>query len=294
MRWAIFDAPVEDASELMVLIAICERTDERGRNAYPSVAWIASHARCSVRTAHRHIQKLRKEGLVKDGDPSLVASFRADRRPGVYDVDMARVRASDLSSVTPRPAGDESVAAHHDVSPVSPREDERRDSHDMSSVSRRAIGDRSCSTPRGDKRGIHGVTPVADNSALPPTEVIPPFVAADAAHHGDQLFVIPGSGPGPVLPTDRPERIPADFATRVTAHMRAWAAETAPLLVIDAETENFVDWWMSKGGPDGKKLDWVKTWKVWMRKEQKETARRQPRNRQVVNSSRAPGLPEGW
>jgi hypothetical protein len=303
VRWAIYDAPVDDASELMVLIAICERTNEQGRDAYPSVAWIAGKARCSVRTAHRHIRKLRKEGLVRDGDQSLVSGFRADRRPGVYDVDMERKHSDDMSPASPRAAvqvdgeaPDQPTGEPSGVSPASPREHPRHDAHDMSPASRRDTHDMSSlspRTPRGDRRGIHGVSPVADNKALLPTEVIPPFVAADAADHGDGLFDIPAPGPRPVLPTAKPERIPPDFIERMTPAMHAWAKTDTSLLNIAAETENFVDWWMSKGGPDGKKLDWVKTWKVWMRKEQKDAVRRSPRSRQG-SITRSPDVPETY
>ena len=171
MRWAIHDAPVDDAAVLMVLIAICERTDDAGRNAYPSMSWVADRARCSVRTAHRRLAVLRKEGLVLDGDQSLVATFRADRRPSVFDVDLTRTRG--MSDPTRRESGwDDSTRTPGDTDDMSDLT--RRDTDDMSQASRRDMDDTSSATdrePRHVTSGIHGMSPVADNRPIPPTEV---------------------------------------------------------------------------------------------------------------------------
>lgn len=68
-----------------------------------------------------------------------------------------------------------------------------------------------------------------------------------------------------VSPSDRRlgTRLPEDFA--VTAEMVAWARENAPHVDGKRETERFCDYWHAKPGKDGRKLDWVKTWKNWMR-----------------------------
>lgn len=67
----------------------------------------------------------------------------------------------------------------------------------------------------------------------------------------------PPSAPG------RARRLPDDFA--VTDEMRAWAAQEHPRTPIDFETAKFRDHWKSKAGKDGAKLDWVATWRNWMR-----------------------------
>jgi len=60
--------------------------------------------------------------------------------------------------------------------------------------------------------------------------------------------------------------IPEPFM--VTAEMRLWAAESVPAVSVKAETENFCDYWRGAGGT---KLDWVATWRTWMRKAQKDS-----------------------
>jgi hypothetical protein len=58
-------------------------------------------------------------------------------------------------------------------------------------------------------------------------------------------------------------RLPDDFS--VTPAMVAWAREHAPHVDGKRETERFCDHWRSKPGKDGRKLDWIATWRNWMR-----------------------------
>lgn len=62
--------------------------------------------------------------------------------------------------------------------------------------------------------------------------------------------------------------IPNQFM--VTAEMRTWAATSAPAVNLKTETENFVDYWRGAGGT---KVDWVATWRTWMRKSQTDSQR---------------------
>ena len=72
--------------------------------------------------------------------------------------------------------------------------------------------------------------------------------------------------PTPAPKGKRGTRIPTDF--NVTDDMRAWAAANGyGHLDLDRITAAFIDWWSAKAGPDGVKLDWVATWRNWIRKE---------------------------
>ena len=44
-----------------------------------------------------------------------------------------------------------------------------------------------------------------------------------------------------------------------------WARRECPHVDGKRETERFCDYWHAKPGKDGRKLDWVKTWRNWMR-----------------------------
>lgn len=47
--------------------------------------------------------------------------------------------------------------------------------------------------------------------------------------------------------------------------MVAWARENARHVDGKRETERFCDHWRAKAGKDGRKLDWIATWRNWMR-----------------------------
>jgi uncharacterized protein YdaU (DUF1376 family) len=54
----------------------------------------------------------------------------------------------------------------------------------------------------------------------------------------------------------------------VTPEMRSWASTDVPAVNLKTETENFCDYWRGAGGT---KVDWVATWRTWMRKAQKDS-----------------------
>lgn len=62
--------------------------------------------------------------------------------------------------------------------------------------------------------------------------------------------------------------------------MRQWAASHAPGVDVDTQTANFVDYWAAKPGKDARKVDWVRTWYRWLRREQ-ERAPARPRTAAV-------------
>jgi hypothetical protein len=77
---------------------------------------------------------------------------------------------------------------------------------------------------------------------------------------------VPQEQPPPYIPPPSPRtgtRLPGDFA--LTGDMLAWAAEHAPHVDAQRELARFGDYWRSKPGKDGRKLDWLATWRNWMR-----------------------------
>ena len=58
-------------------------------------------------------------------------------------------------------------------------------------------------------------------------------------------------------------RMPDPFP--VTAEMVEWAQKETPHVDGKRETERFEDHWRGKPGKDGRKLDWLATWRNWMR-----------------------------
>lgn len=73
----------------------------------------------------------------------------------------------------------------------------------------------------------------------------------------------------------RGTRLPDDFT--VTSEMRDWATAETPLVNIPDATNRFIDYWGAIPGQRGTKLDWTKTWRNWLRKDQEDQEARQQR-----------------
>jgi hypothetical protein len=119
ITWVLYEAPVTTQSHLLVLLALADRAHDDGTAAYPSREWIGERARCSVRSVASHLRALEEDGLIRKGDQELVAHFRADRRPVVYDVVMTAGKSctpsvNDVQSDVSRGARSRT----HDVQPV--------------------------------------------------------------------------------------------------------------------------------------------------------------------------------
>lgn len=119
ITWVLYEAPVTTQSHLLVLLALADRAHDDGTAAYPSREWIGERARCSVRSVASHLRALEEDGLIRKGDQELVAHFRADRRPVVYDVVMTAGKSctpslNDVQSDASRGARSRT----HDVQPV--------------------------------------------------------------------------------------------------------------------------------------------------------------------------------
>ena len=79
----------------------------------------------------------------------------------------------------------------------------------------------------------------------------------------------------------RGARIPEDFA--LTPDMREWAHRSGVgHLDLDTITENFRDYWTAETGAKATKLDWIATWRTWVRR---EAERRKPRTREPEQST---------
>ena len=80
----------------------------------------------------------------------------------------------------------------------------------------------------------------------------------------------PPATPGPPKGDRRGHPLPDDFT--VTKEMAEWAREKAPTCGT-ADHEAFCDYWRGIPGAKGRKLDWVATWRNWMRREHERRAR---------------------
>jgi len=106
-------------------------------------------------------------------------------------------------------------------------------------------GDKSA--PRGDKSASRGDTQAVTQTSIEPS--VEPSSSNKASS---------------TRATDRGTRIPDDFA--LTHDMIAWARENTPN-VGRPDHDAFVDYWRTVPGAKGRKVDWLATWRGWMRRE---------------------------
>lgn len=74
-----------------------------------------------------------------------------------------------------------------------------------------------------------------------------------------------GSGAYPTA-TEKGTRISSDW--RPSARLIEWVKSECPAVNGRTETDQFRDYWISKAGRDGLKVDWDATYRTWMRKAQ--------------------------
>jgi len=89
-------------------------------------------------------------------------------------------------------------------------------------------------------------------------------------------------------PKRRGTRIPDDFA--VTDEMAAWAAQNVPLVDTASETDRFRDYWAGVSGQRGTKLDWVATWRNWMRRADDDRVRGRRSQAQIMRDNAAAAI----
>ena len=227
ISWVLSSAPVDDPCSMMVLVALADRADSDGSASYPSVETIAQRSRSSVRTVHRRLAELERAGVIRRGDQGLVAHFRADHRPVVWDIVMGAERGDTLA--------------------------------------------------RGDSGGIDGVSSVQSRGDTGGRQYVP-----SPSYEGETS----SSTSLRASCATRASRIPEDF--QVTDEMASWARASITGVDIVSETEAFIDYWHGAPGQRGVKLDWVGTWRNWMRNAQKRP--RFTRGKPTADETAAQGL----
>ena len=88
----------------------------------------------------------------------------------------------------------------------------------------------------------------------------------------------------------RATRIDPDFT--ITDEMRSWAEGKGwGRMDLDGITEGFVDYWLGKAGKDATKVDWLATWRNWIKRDAEGAFSGRPR---AVGANDRSHLPEAW
>jgi uncharacterized protein YdaU (DUF1376 family) len=67
----------------------------------------------------------------------------------------------------------------------------------------------------------------------------------------------------PKVKTQRGSRLPTDWS--LPDEWKAWAEKERPDLLVNKVADSFKDFWISKPGAGGNKLNWEATWRNWIR-----------------------------
>lgn len=130
-------------------------------------------------------------------------------------------------------------------------------------------------SPSGDPSDDHTANP-ADNPSGDPSASPPQgYGEGNDGHQGVPQSPIPLFPGRPAPPRDRKTgtRIPDGF--QPAPDMITWFREKCPHVDGKTEHEKFCDYWRSKPGKDGRKLDWAATWRNWMRTAEERSRPRQ-------------------
>lgn len=84
--WAINSAPVADAEERLILVALADRASSDGTDAYPSKKSIAQVALIDPKTVQRRLRTLMERGLIAEGNQDAARRIPEHFRPTVYDL----------------------------------------------------------------------------------------------------------------------------------------------------------------------------------------------------------------
>lgn len=106
MLWAL-DADVPDPMSRVILINLANYAGEHGRGAWPSQATLERRASCSERSVRRKLLELEAAGLIRRGDQRMVAHLPGNRRPVVWDLNVAGEAWGD--SLSPQETAPEAV-----------------------------------------------------------------------------------------------------------------------------------------------------------------------------------------
>ncbi len=88
MTWALEQQLVTDATARHVLLCLANYANQDGRGAFPSVETLKADTGLSERTIRYKLDDLERAGVIRRGNPAIVAAYidRKDKRPICYDV----------------------------------------------------------------------------------------------------------------------------------------------------------------------------------------------------------------
>jgi hypothetical protein len=170
--WVIESAPGVSPHWIPVLAGLARHADKQGRGSYPSQELLAEYARKSDRAVRNDLTALEKAGLIRPGDPALVANFPPDRRPLVWDLACEKTRVLQATDWKPtsgrstgrKPTSGRSTAGNAPEKKRNRRSEKNDRKHTSTRTDRKHTSTRSPESAQHETAGQEGTT----GSTLPP------------------------------------------------------------------------------------------------------------------------------
>jgi hypothetical protein len=170
--WVIESAPDVSPHWIPVLVGLARHADKEGRGACPSQELLAEYARKSDRAVRNDLNALEKAGLIRPGDPAVVANFPPDRRPLVWDLACEKRRELKATGWKPtsgrstgrKPTSSRSTAGNTTTTSRNRRSEQNDRKHTSTRTDRKHTSTRSMENANHETPGQRGTT----GSTLPP------------------------------------------------------------------------------------------------------------------------------
>ena len=207
--WVMHKAPVEPNAKFRTLLELANFADDEGRAAFPSWRRLIEQTGLSRGSISRHLKELEADGLIRRGDQALVAHYRHDRRPVVWDLalelDRSKAPARVDSEATEDDLGadfghsDDGLEAH---APVDNPVDNFQAGSKFETPLAGFESERGLATDgTGSRYGRNGVSPVRPNPINKPINkpINNPIIPCDGGHsdgsHVDGTGLAPSTSP---------------------------------------------------------------------------------------------------
>lgn len=271
--WAVRSAPIADAVEWAVLVAMAEAADQDGCNSYQSRQTIGAMIKVDAKTVGRRQGAMEKRGLLGRGDQSAASHIPADVRPVVWDLmipygwfpDVDKTNAyralKGRAPLTPESRPDLKAA---------PEKKRRADIGVLRPERRKGAGTHSPTVNAGTNSPAVPFSPATQGLSDPNEGTDSPTTQSLTQPNNPvpvELTLVPppAAEQKPKTTSRRKTTVPDGWDPLANPKLRDWAKTSgAPSPQwAQAETRRFLDWTLANGRTY---VDWDAAWRNWIGK----------------------------